>query len=126
YEATLPAGEAPAGGAGTGDAAAGGAAANLDVLAETGAEGSSSLAGLGVAGLLASAGVALVLIRRGRFALGGCWALARTLRGRAGGTRPRRSPSALRGRPARAGREASSRRCSPSRSRAGRWCSPRG
>lgn len=71
YEATLPAGEAPAGGAGTGDAAAGGAAANLDVLAETGAEGSSSLAGLGVAGLLASAGVALVLIRRGRFALGG-------------------------------------------------------
>src|SRR5699024_1102860 len=56
YEAALPAGEAPAGGAGTGDAAAGGAAAHLDVLAETGAEGSSSLAGLGVAGLLASAG----------------------------------------------------------------------
>src|SRR5699024_12785276 len=71
YAAALPAGEAPAGGAGTGAAAAGGAAANLDVLAETGAEGSSSLAGLGVAGLLASAGVALVLIRRGRFALGG-------------------------------------------------------
>lgn len=70
YEATLPGGAAGGDGQTSGAGSGPEVSADLDVLAETGAEGSSSLVGLGVAGLLASAGVALVLVRRGRFALG--------------------------------------------------------